>query len=61
MISLEQVDIIRRAIDSEQPERINRLSQKVQQLLGVSRRESGDEFFLRRIVRDYQYYALEEI
>jgi hypothetical protein len=60
-LSLEQVDIIRRAIDSEQPERISQLSQKVQQLLGVSRRESGDEFFLRRIVRDYQYYALEEI
>lgn len=60
-LSLEQVDIIRRAIDSEQPERISQLSQKVQQLLGVSRRESGDEFFLRSIVRDYQYYALEEI
>ena len=61
MISLEQVDIIRRAIDSEQPERISQLSQKVQQLLGVSCRESNDEFFLRRVVRDYRYYALEEV
>ena len=60
-LSLEQVDTIRRTIDSDQPERISQLSQKVQQLLGVTRRESEDEFFLRRIVRDYQYYALEEI
>ncbi len=60
-LSLEQVDTIRRTIDSDQPERISQLSQKVQQLLGVTRRESEDEFFLRRIIRDYQYYALEEI
>lgn len=60
-LSLEQVDIIQRALDSDVEERIGQLSQKVQQLLGVSRRESNDEFFLRRIVRDYQYYALEEI
>jgi len=60
-LSLEQVDIIRRALDSDQQERIAQLSQKVQQLLGVTRRESEDDFFLRRIVRDYQYYALEEI
>ena len=60
-LSLEQTDIIRRAVESDQPERISQLSQKVQQLLGVTRRESEDEFFLRRIIRDYQYYALEEI
>jgi len=60
-LSLEQVDIIRRTVESDQPERISQLSQKVQQLLGVTRRETEDEFFLRRIIRDYQYYALEEI
>jgi uncharacterized RDD family membrane protein YckC len=60
-LSLEQADIIRRAVESDQRERISQLSQKVQQLLGVTRRESEDEFFLRRIIRDYQYYALEEI
>ena len=60
-LSLEQADIIRRTVESDQPERISQLSQKVQQLLGVTRRESEDEFFLRRIIRDYQYYALEEI
>ena len=60
-LSLEQADIIRRAVESDQPERISQLSQKVQQLLSITRRESEDEFFLRRIIRDYQYYALEEI
>lgn len=60
-LSLEQADIICRAVESDQPERISQLSQKVQQLLGVTRRESENEFFLRRIIRDYQYYALEEI
>lgn len=60
-LSLEQADIIRRAVESDQSERISQLSQKVQQLLGVTRRESEDESFLRRIIRDYQYYALEEI
>ncbi len=60
-LSLEQVDIITRTLETDQPERITLLSQKVQQLLGVSRHESNDEFFLRRIVRDYQYYAMEEV
>ena len=60
-LSLEQIDVITRTLDSEQPERMAQLSQKVQQLLGVTRREPSDESFLRRIVRDYQYYALEEI
>ena len=60
-LSLEQVDIIARTLDTNQPERITQLSLKVQQLLSVTRREPSDESFLRRIVRDYQYYALEEI
>lgn len=60
-LSLEQIDVITRALDSEQPERIAQLSQKVQQLLAITRREPSDESFLRRILRDYQYYALEEI
>ena len=60
-LSLEQIDVITRALDSEQPERITQLSQKVQQLLAITRREPSDDSFLRRILRDYQYYALEEI
>ena len=60
-LSLEQVDIICRTLDTGTQERIVQLSQKVQQLLGISRHESNDEFFLRRIVRVYQYYALEDV
>jgi len=60
-LSLEQIDVIRRTLDSDAPERIGQLSLKVQQLIGVTRRERDDEAFLRRIERDYQYYALEEI
>ena len=60
-LSLEQIDVITRALESEQPERITQLSQKVQQLLAITRRELSDESLLRRILRDYQYYALEEI
>jgi len=60
-LSLEQVDVIRRTLDSGAPERIGQLSQKVQQLTGATRRESTDEQFLRRMERDYQYYALEEV
>lgn len=60
-LSLEQVDVITRTLDSHVPERIALLSQKVQQLFGITRRETTDEQFLLRIVRDYQYYALEEV
>jgi uncharacterized RDD family membrane protein YckC len=60
-LSLEQIDVICRTLDGDVEDRICQLSQKVQQLLGVERRETNDENFLRRIVRDYQYYALEEI
>ena len=60
-LTLEHVDVITRTLETGVPERIAQLSQKVQQLLGVTRREPDDELFLRRIVRDYQYYALEEI
>ena len=60
-LSLEQVDVVTRTLDSHVPERIALLSQKVQQLFGITRRETTDEQFLLRIVRDYQYYALEEV
>lgn len=60
-LSLEQVDVITRTLESDVPDRITALSQKVQAVLGVTKRESLDEFFLRRVVRDYQYYALEEV
>lgn len=60
-LSLEQVDIISRTLSSGSPDRMAQLAQKIQPLLGIERREPTNEAFLRRIVRDYQYYALEEI
>lgn len=63
-LSLEQVEIIRRTL--QQPgtdftDRLAQLSQKVQQKFGISKAEPTDAEFLGRIVRDYQYYAIEEI
>ena len=64
-LSLEQIEIIHRTLlQTEQSANYHRLSQlsgKVQQKLGIRRAENNDEQFLRRIVRDYQYYAIEEI
>lgn len=64
-LSLEQIEIIRRTLlqteESANYYRLSQLSEKVQQKLAVSRAEPNDEQFLRRIVRDYQYYAIEEI
>ena len=70
-LSLEQIEIIRRTLlqteesaESDKHNSLHRLSQlseKVQQKLGINRADSADEQFLRRILRDYQYYAIEEI
>ncbi|MBP5340701.1 MAG: RDD family protein [Prevotella sp.] len=63
-LSLEQVEIIRRTIGSEGSDlapQVSLLSQKVQQKMGISRAEPTDAAFLKRVLRDYQYYALEEI
>ena len=64
-LSLEQLNVISRALAASEAkggeQRIEQLSLKVQQLLGVTPREQQAEAFLARIVRDYQYYALEEL
>ena len=60
-LSLEQANTISRTLQSFHDERIGQISQKVQQLLGVKKQEPHDYDFLRRIERDYQYYALEEV
>lgn len=63
-LSLEQIEIITRTVSTprrDSEDRIGLLSQKVQQKLNVKRREQTDMSFLQRILRDYQYYALEEI
>lgn len=74
-LSLEQVETISRTLANARPEfapRIAQLAQKVQQKLGIDRSQglrpgeglaglSADQAFLNRILRDYQFYALEEI
>lgn len=55
-LSLEQIELIRRAIGSEGGElasQVALLSKKVQQKMGISRVEPTDAAFLRRVVRDY--------
>jgi hypothetical protein len=63
-LSLEQIEIITRTISIRQndfADRITILANKVCEKLNIERKETDDVAFLRRIVRDYQYYALEEI
>ena len=63
-LSLEQIHVITRTLESDEKKRAQRvadLAGKVQTLLAVTPRESSAEQFLRTVVRDYQYYALEEL
>ncbi|MCR5472313.1 MAG: RDD family protein [Prevotella sp.] len=63
-LSLEQIDIITHTLSMKQSdfaERTTQLARKVCEKLAIERKETDDVAFLRRIVRDYQYYALEEI
>lgn len=63
-LSLEQIDIITHTLSMQQSdfaERTAQLARKVCEKLAIERKETDDTAFLRRIVRDYQYYALEEI
>jgi uncharacterized RDD family membrane protein YckC len=63
-LSLEQIEIITRAIGTQRDGfdlRLNQLAKKVQQKFNIDRKEANDLAFLQRVVRDYQYYALEEI
>ncbi len=63
-LSLEQINVITRTLASNQKDRkrrIEALSHKVQSLLSVTPSEATQEKFLQTVLRDYQYYALEEI
>lgn len=63
-LSLEQVNVITRTLESGQKDRIRRilsLAQKVQENLSITPRDNNQEQFLQTVLRDYQYYALEEI
>lgn len=62
-LSLEQVNVITRTLESGEKDRARRiatLAQKVQRLLSVSPPDGNHERFLQTVLRDYQYYALEE-
>ena len=63
-LSLEQINVITRTLQSGKKDRIRyiaQLTKKVQELLSVTPRENDQEKFLQTVLRDYQYYALEEI
>ncbi len=63
-LSLEQIEIIRRTLEmptADQDERLTLLADKVKQKLGITTEESSPTLFLQRIVRDYLYYAIEEV
>jgi len=60
-LSLEQVAVISRTLDSMRSDSIGLLAQKVQQMLDIRKKETHDYEFLRHIVQDYQYYALEAV
>ena len=62
-LSLEQVNVISRSLDhiKNRNERITTLAAKVRNTLHLSSTTGmTDEEFLKTIVRDYQYYALQE-
>lgn len=63
-LSLEQVNVITRTLESGEKDRARRimlLAKKVQELLSITPRDGNQEKFLQTMLRDYQYYALEEI
>ena len=63
-LSLEQINVITRTLQSGKKDRIRyiaQLTKKVQELLSVTPRENNQEKFLQTVLRDYQYYALEEM
>jgi uncharacterized RDD family membrane protein YckC len=62
-LSLEQVHLISQALEADATDpRVIALADKVSQTLGIAtRRESLSRDFLQHILRDYQYYALQEV
>lgn len=63
-LSLEQVNVINKTLSSgskDRARRIRQLADKERTLLSIKQTEGSDEKFLQTLLRDYQYYALEEI
>jgi uncharacterized RDD family membrane protein YckC len=62
-LSLEQINVIEKALSVNGKERYNYISQlsgKIKELLGINTQLS-DEKFLETLVKDYQYYAYVDI
>lgn len=62
-LSLEQINVIEKALGVDGKERYNyigQLSGKIKELLGINTQMS-DEKFLETLVKDYQYYAYVDI
>ena len=60
----EQINVISKALELHHKDRTRHIAQlapKVRALLSVDQTNINDEKFLQTVVRDYQYYALEEI
>lgn len=64
-LSLNQIDIIQRALNAEystdRDRRIAVLARKVRAILAISGTATTNEKFLYTIVRDYQHYTLEMV
>lgn len=62
-LSLEQINVITRTLQSGKKTYTPHClpCEKVQELLSITPHDSNPENFLQTILRDYQYYALEEI
>lgn len=63
-LSLEQVELIKRTLDATDKgheARIDRLAAKVHQSLGMPASVPANEKMLYQLLRDYQFYALEDI
>ncbi len=62
-LSLEQVNLITQTLKAEPTDpHVMALADKVRQVLGIAHvRETKSYDFLERMVRDYQFYALQEV
>lgn len=61
-LSYGQAELIRRTLDTLRPDnavRADALANKVQQVLGIERRQPDAATFLTTILYDYQYFALQ--
>lgn len=63
-LSLEQVGVIDKTLAltvADRNKHISLLADKVRTLLSLTNEASSDEAFLRTLIRDFQYYTLEEV